>query len=757
MVTPNTFLMFHALAEVFAAVVSAGVFMIAWDTRRFSRSSFFLVVGPAFALVGLTDLLHMLAYKGMGTNMGGGANLATQLWVAARAAEVVAVLAGVLLAARPVVPLVPMLTTAVGGSALLAGILVWPVFPVCYVDGVGLTGFKIAAEYGFMLTKLATAAVLWHRRRLFDPVVVHWLAIYLGVSALSELAFTGYVGVYDGMNQVGHLLKVAAYLAIYWATSRAVLQRPYSTLFADLEAARQALEGKVAERTQALAEVNDLLTTLIDSSPMGIFANDLDGRVILWNAGAERIYGWSAEEALGHRLRTAAPEKLVEQESLLADVLAGKPSLGVELERRRKDGSPVMVRDYAAPMRAADGAIRGVVSLVLDITAERAAERAARQGEDRLRGLMANVPDAILTVSEEGLIESASDAAERLFGYRIADLLGQPVSLLMPVDRGQAHDHGMAAYAETGQGRIIGRGPREMVARRKDGAEVPIELALNEMWVDGRRLYVGVLRDITERQRERSQKAAMERELLRVQKMDALGSLAGGIAHEVNNMLTPILGLSEVALMRLPSESPVRGNIEKVVEAASRARDILRKLLAFSRVDTAPPVPLPLRSLVEEALPLVRTSLPRDTRLTCVLPEQDVVVRCAHTEFQQVLMNLCSNAGQAVGGRQGRIDIGLATRSLNDDQALGLGLTAGDYAVLTVSDNGIGMDGVTAEKAFEPFFTTKPVGEGTGLGLSVVHAIVSAWGGAISVHSVPDDGTSIQVILPLQAAVAAPA
>lgn len=151
----------------------------------------------------------------------------------------------------------------------------------------------------------------------------------------------------------------------------------------------------------------------------------------------------------------------------------------------------------------------------------------------------------------------------------------------------------------------------------------------------------------------------------------------------------------------------------------------------------------------------MRTALPLDARLVCRLPDDELVARCAHTEFQQILMNLCVNAGQAVAGRDGRIEITLARHVVQDDMALALGLHPGDHAVLSVSDNGIGLDSATSDKIFEPFFTTKPVGEGTGMGLSVVHAIVLAWDGAIDVTSVPGLGATFHIYLPLEAEMAA--
>ncbi len=751
--TELQYLLFHTLAELFAVVVAFGVFVVAWNTRRYARASFFLVAGLGFAVVGGLDLLHTLAYKGMGLFPGDDADLPTQLWIAARYTEVTSVLVGVALARRAVSPDRAAGLALLWAAVLGAAIFWWDVFPVCYAEGQGLTPFKIGSEYLIIALKAATAALLLLRPEAFDAAVRRTLIGYLAISALSEMAFTSYIGVYDGVNQLGHVLKVVAYAFLYKATVRAALVTPYAVLFRDLQAARDNLEATVAERTAALASANRTLDALFAASPLAIMAMDLEGRVTLWNPAAERLFGWTAAEVVGGRLPTADSSERPYQSATFARVLGGQAHMGLELERRRKDGSTVAVRSFSAPLYGEDGVVCGLMSMVADISAEHEAQRAVRSREERLRGVMDNVPDAILTVSEQGVIETCNRAAEHLFGYQAGELIGRRVETLMPADMAEDHRRYMREYVAGGPPRLIGRGPREVTAVRKDGGVIVVDLGLNQMTVDGRRLFIGVLRDVGERVRARQQHEAMQLELQRSQRMEALGNLAGGIAHEVNNMLMPVLGLTEVAMRRLPDDSPARANLEMVAEAATRASAILRQILTFSRVEKLSPTPMPLANVLGDACALLRASAPASVTIRLDQPAEPLAVMGTPLEMHQVIMNLGNNAVHALEGRGGTVAIRFRRCGPGDrppdaapDRAPD---RATDWAVVEVVDDGVGMDPAELDRIFQPFYTTKPVGVGSGMGLAVVHGIVAGWNGGIAVESAPGQGTTFRIFLPL--------
>jgi len=244
---------------------------------------------------------------------------------------------------------------------------------------------------------------------------------------------------------------------------------------------------------------------------------------------------------------------------------------------------------------------------------------------------------------------------------------------------------------------------------------------------------VGTLQDVTDLRLGEMRRLELERQLQQAQKMEALGTLAGGIAHELNNALVPVLGLTEMMLNDLPPGSPQRSDLEMVVEGAGRARDLVRRILAFSRQDPPERRPVDLAEIVVGARELLRRVLPVTIDLDCNTASEAVVLADA-SQLHQVIVNLVTNAAQAIGDRPGTITISLA----HDDEGVRL----------SVEDTGCGMDEATRTRVFEPFFTTKPVGEGTGLGLSVVHGIVAGHGGSIEVRSRPGAGAVFKVTLP---------
>jgi len=242
-----------------------------------------------------------------------------------------------------------------------------------------------------------------------------------------------------------------------------------------------------------------------------------------------------------------------------------------------------------------------------------------------------------------------------------------------------------------------------------------------------------------------------EDSLLQAQKMQAMGTLAGGIAHDFNNILLAITGHAGFAAEDLPKDHPVQRDVEEINKAASRASDLVRQILTFSRRQETKRTLTRLQPVIEEALKLVRSTFPAMIEINSQFDPATPEVMADATQIHQILLNLCTNAAHAIGPSGGLLEVALKRRELRDRGCTSLDLPPGVYACLVVSDSGSGMDAATQKRIFDPFFTTKPPGKGTGLGLAVVHGIVKSHGGAISVYSEPGKGTTANLYFPIAA------
>jgi PAS domain S-box-containing protein len=380
------------------------------------------------------------------------------------------------------------------------------------------------------------------------------------------------------------------------------------------------------------------------------------------------------------------------------------------------------------------------LTAALQRTSAELQERSARLG-----AVLEAAADGILVVDAEGRIESFSGQAERLFGYGGAEAAGRSVTdlFVMPA-LAEARAPSLAARLRTLVPQAVGR--------RRDGSTFPAEVVLAQARVAGQALDTVFVRDISERKRAQEERELLEAQLRQAQKMETVGTLAGGIAHDFNNLLSPILATVELLLADHPA-GELRDDLDQVRRAALRAKDLVRQILSFSRRAEQQLTALDLTPLVREALALLRASLPATIEIRSRL-EAGIGVVGDGGQLQQVLMNLCTNASHAMRDAGGVLEVRLET--VVPDVALTAAhaelAAAGRAARLTVRDTGHGMNAATLERLFEPFFTTKPPGEGTGLGMAIVHGIVTAHGGAITVDSTPGVGTTFEVWLPARRA-----
>ena len=371
----------------------------------------------------------------------------------------------------------------------------------------------------------------------------------------------------------------------------------------------------------------------------------------------------------------------------------------------------------------------------LAVLRDRARRKQAKRDIALLSFALNNVREAAFLADAGGRLRYVNDAACRALGYAREELLGRAVPEIdpdMPADRWPEH------WAELARRRTLVFETRH---RSRAGRTFPVEVSANYFEYEGQSYSLTLAHDVSERRK-------LEEQLRQAQKMEAIGTLAGGVAHDFNNILTGIIGYGYVLQEALPSADPLQDSIAQILAASERAAQLTRGLLAFSRKQVINAKPVDLGDVVRGIEPLLRRVIGEDVELSTALAPEPLVVMADTGQLEQVLMNLATNARDAMPG--GGV-LSIATRPLELDEgyvaAHGSG-TPGPHAVVSVSDTGIGMDEATRKKVFEPFFTTKEKGKGTGLGLSIVYGIVKQHGGAVDVYSEPGKGTSFKIVLP---------
>jgi two-component system, cell cycle sensor histidine kinase and response regulator CckA len=480
------------------------------------------------------------------------------------------------------------------------------------------------------------------------------------------------------------------------------------------------------------------LAAIVESSEDAIIGKDLDGIITSWNKGAEHIYGYAAEEVLGKPISILAPaDRRDEILQILEKVKCGEHIKHSETARVTKSGGRIHISLTASPIRDDAGRIVGVSAVERDITERKQAEEALRTSEERYRSLFESVVHGIYRVSVDGQIFEVNPALAAMLGYD------------SPVEVVKLNTADIYADREE-RSRLVQKWLKkeriedEVNWNRRNGEIIRVRLSGRTL-TDQHGAVQGfefITEDVTERR-------ALEEQLRQAQKIEAVGQLAGGVAHEFNNFLGVILGYSELLADEAGENEGLRRKVAEIKAATQRAASLTRQLLAFSRKQILEPKVLDLNQAIWETHKLLRRLVPANIDVVPVLAPTIGQVKVDPGQVQQILINLVVNARDAMP-EGGKVVIETANADLDEEDASQhVGLRPGSYVLLSVSDTGCGMDAETRSHTFEPFFTTKQPGKGTGLGLSTIYGIIKQSGGHITVESVVGKGTIFRIYLPV--------
>ena len=495
---------------------------------------------------------------------------------------------------------------------------------------------------------------------------------------------------------------------------------------------------------QKIRESESRLRMLVEQMPAVMWSTDRDLRFLSSEGSALQYLGLAPGEIVGKTLY----EFFGTDDRDFLPIARHLRALAGESVAYVQDWQGRVYESYVEPMYDKNRAIVGCVGLALDVTERHRAEIAGKQSEAREHAILETALDAIVSVDEASRIVEFNPAAEQMFGYTREEALGKELAaLLIPGHLRDSHRQGFQRYMTTGESRVVGHRV-ETTAMRKDGTEFPVELAITRVPLDGPIRFTGFIRDLTDRKKTEAALREREEQLRQSQKMEAIGTLAGGVAHDFNNILTAIVGYAGLLQRNAPSPDGVRKAAEVMEKAARRGASLTQQLLGFARKGKNQSIPVDLAATVEEVIGLLQRTIEKDITIHRAYGVPRAVVVGDPDQIQQVVLNLAVNARDAMPhGGELTVEISAVDLSEADCQCQP-GTKPGPYIRLALTDSGCGIPPEVLGRIFEPFFTTKELGKGTGMGLAMVYGIVQNHGGAIGVRSVVGMGTTVEVHLP---------
>jgi len=517
--------------------------------------------------------------------------------------------------------------------------------------------------------------------------------------------------------------------------------------FEELERKVRQLEKENTTLRQS-GERLQLLSSITENMSDSVVATNANFEITYLNKKAEELLGYRLDEVQGQSpgIFNAEPNADEIQNWLYETVSSGKVYSGEHLNKR-KNGTTFLCEYKVFPLVADKGETYAYIGVQRDITERKQAEEALRESEKKYRIILESMEEGYHEVDLKGRFTFFNKSFQKILGYSSEELMGMSYRYYA-ADETNMKRVGEAYRRVFDTGESLHDFVWEVV--RKDGVRRSVEVSAylirdKENNAVG---FRGLVKDVTERRRAELEKEKLQDQLNQAQKMESVGRLAGGVAHDFNNKLSVILGYSEMALMEMEKEDPHYQMLKNIQDTAKQSADLTRQLLAFARKQTIAPRTLSLNEMVEGMLKMLRRLLGEDIDLAWEPDTNLWWVNMDPSQIDQILVNLCVNARDAISG-VGKIII--ETENVVADEsycAEHVECMPGEYVMLAVSDDGTGMDKEILDNIFEPFFTTKEVDKGTGLGLSTVYGIVKQNNGFVNVYSEPGEGTTFRIYIP---------
>ena len=497
----------------------------------------------------------------------------------------------------------------------------------------------------------------------------------------------------------------------------------------------RTLRREAASERNLRSERESLFSAVVESSNDAIITKLLDGPITGWNGAAERLFGFTAAETVGENIDIIVPpERRTETSNVVERIRRGEPIELYETVRMHKDGRSIDVSLSISPIRTAPDKIVGISMAARDITENKQTQKALTQEMEERRRIFDTSNDLILVTDTSGNFIQVSPSVTAILGYQPSDMIGHSaVKFIHPDDLENTRSEMRAARR--------GQNKRNFETRYIDKEGKAVALNWTGTWSEPVRRHFFIGRDLTEKQ-------AAEAQLRHVQKMDAIGQLTGGVAHDFNNILTVITGTIGILEDAVAGDPQLAAIARLIDEAAERGANLTKHLLAFARKQPLQPLEVDVNSLVLEAAKLLQPTLGEHIEITPLLAEDAWTALADPSQLTTVVLNLALNARDAMPNG-GKLALETSNVYLDENYAsMQDEVAAGNYVMIAVSDTGTGIPAALLERVFDPFFTTKEVGKGTGLGLSMVFGFVKQSGGHIKLYSEEGHGTSVKIYLP---------